>query len=419
MFYLTKLDDELTSSGGARDPLGLQSVWSYFGRRLVPSLTTVSTRSRHFSRLLLALYCRDYWLDVRPDTELRRAEPLLIFEELHAYSLRDQHETIGDTPGKLRVEANWRDLGKDPWIGHWPEQQLLRNQAGVGISGRYFTPLVRMGIVDKDGRLSADVDVGLLFGSEVEKLRKAVAKMLDAIESKGEPQAFSSFSKAARQLLTQLLPRDRHATNDEVEFWKERIGITGDRHHLVRRAAQHIRQISVDSPVPKMAVDLLLDDGEELTSTERQIVEDISTCEAFIAPLQKLFDELHRASTLPHFQGSTQTQRWLEQIKKARPAFAALDIEGTDLQRRFRTLTEIDVEGNVEDFATTLLRHHEEMVKARGGTPWIALEGARVHALNAGYEPGSWSDEERMDAWVHSYYLWSLASVLRDLEGKA
>ena len=84
MFYLTKLDEELASSGGSRDPLGLQPVWAFFGRKLIPSLTTVSTRSQHFSRLLVALYCRDRWLEQQPDSELRGAEPLLIFEELHA-----------------------------------------------------------------------------------------------------------------------------------------------------------------------------------------------------------------------------------------------------------------------------------------------------------------------------------------------
>lgn len=31
MFCLTKLDEELASSGGSRDPLGLQLVWSHFG----------------------------------------------------------------------------------------------------------------------------------------------------------------------------------------------------------------------------------------------------------------------------------------------------------------------------------------------------------------------------------------------------
>ncbi|MCA9664201.1 MAG: hypothetical protein KC503_01395 [Myxococcales bacterium] len=414
MFHLTKLDEELAASGGSRDPLGLQPVWSYFGRKLVPSLTTVSTRSQHFSRLLLALSCRDTWLAQRPGTELSGVEALLVFEELHAYSLRAEMDDIGETPGKRRVEVNWRELRGDPEIGHWPEQQILRNQAGVGISGRYFTPLVRMGIVDKEGCLAGDVRVEQLFGVEVNRLQRAVRTVLEAIEESQRPVAFSSVPKTARRLMARLLPHEGHVADAEVSFWKQRIGIDGERAPLVRRAAAYLRQTPKDvEQVPRAVVNALLD--SELSATLRGIVADICACEAYIAPLQKLFDQLYLAGSLSRFDATEVTRAWRDQLRQAQPSFARLRVEGEQLGRRFRSLVEIEASGSSGALARSLLRHHTLVSEGRGGTPWLAIESSKVHALNSAYEPWAWSSMDEA-AWVNGYYVPSLRSVLDGLD---
>lgn len=411
MFYLTKLDEGLNSSGGSRDPLGLQPVWAFFGRKLIPSLTTVSTRSQHFSRLLVALYCRDRWLEQQPDSELRGAEPLLIFEELHAYSLRDEYADIGDTPGKRRVEVNWRDSARDPEIGHWPRQQILQNQAGVGISGRYFTPLVRMEIVDKDGQLAPDIAVEALFGPEVFTLQKAVIKLVAAIEESGKPATFKNFRKGDRQVMRRLLPLDGHVNREEVEFWRKRIGIAGDRHALVRRCAEHLRQIPTDERyVARTVINHILDD--ELNTEDRRVVENISDCEAYIAPLQKLFDELYKSKNIQSFEGSSKTRVWREQLKKAWHRFLVLPVENGELQRRFQSLCRLEVEGGTTAFANSLLQHHGSVARSKGGTPWVALEGNTIRALNAAYVPWDWDES----SWANNYYIESLRSVLHGLD---
>ena len=414
MIYFSKPDEELVSSGSSRDPLGLQPVWSHFGRQLIPSLTTVSTRSHHFSRLLVSLYCRDRWLEEHQDTRLSGTEPILIFEVLHAYSLRSEYDDIGDTPGKRRVEINWKETKGDPDIGYGPGQQILRNQAGVGISGRYFTPLVRMGIVNKEGRLTADVPIETLFSQEVVTLQRAVTKVLAMIEETSKPQPYSRFPKSARRLMTTLLPRDGHITQEEIDFWKKRIGIAGDQHPLVRRCAEYLRQIPENAEhVTRTVIEHLLQ-GEN-DSKCRQIVESIRDCEVFIAPLQKLFDELYNSGSLPRFEDSPKTHAWREQLKRARPAFLALRIEGHELGRRYRSLLEIDVDGKTPTFANTLIRHHQGVAEGKGGTPWIAMEGTKAHALNAAYTPWDW---KRMDetTWTNSYYMGSLRSILRGLD---
>jgi hypothetical protein len=53
--FLTALDSRAEVKG-SRDPLGIQSIWSHFGRHLVGNLATVTTPVRDFTVLLLGFH---------------------------------------------------------------------------------------------------------------------------------------------------------------------------------------------------------------------------------------------------------------------------------------------------------------------------------------------------------------------------
>lgn len=50
----TQKDEEISGTA-LRDPLGLQPIWSYYGRKLVNHLTTISTSIYGFREVLLCL----------------------------------------------------------------------------------------------------------------------------------------------------------------------------------------------------------------------------------------------------------------------------------------------------------------------------------------------------------------------------
>ncbi len=50
--FLTDLDSR-GDVKGSRDPLGLQAIWTHFGRKVVGNLTTVSSSLRGFTTTLL------------------------------------------------------------------------------------------------------------------------------------------------------------------------------------------------------------------------------------------------------------------------------------------------------------------------------------------------------------------------------
>ena len=71
MPFLT-LEDPNAKIKGSRDPLGVQPVWSIFGRHVITNLTTQNTPVRGFTVLLLGRYFGadliDRGMAVREDT---------------------------------------------------------------------------------------------------------------------------------------------------------------------------------------------------------------------------------------------------------------------------------------------------------------------------------------------------------------
>src|SRR6478735_988758 len=77
--FLTDLDSRAAVKG-SRDPLGIQQLWTRFGRRVVGNLTTVSTSVRDFTTVLLGYhFAAELADDQGPGSEL---ETFLKWEQL-------------------------------------------------------------------------------------------------------------------------------------------------------------------------------------------------------------------------------------------------------------------------------------------------------------------------------------------------
>lgn len=80
--FLTKLDPR-GAVKGSRDPLGVQAIWTRFGRHVVGNLTTVSTSVRDFTTLLLGYHFAEVLASDSPGSELAT---FLKWEQLAAYA---------------------------------------------------------------------------------------------------------------------------------------------------------------------------------------------------------------------------------------------------------------------------------------------------------------------------------------------
>src|SRR4051812_42227652 len=141
--FLTELDSRAAVKG-SRDPLGLQQIWTRFGRHVVGNLTTVSTSVRDFTTLLLGYYFANDLADESDSgSELHT---FLKWEQLAAYARAAvNHDLV--FRGTERVQRNLQE-GKRVTISAEQAHQILSNQKIYGLWGFSPVPARASGLLD-------------------------------------------------------------------------------------------------------------------------------------------------------------------------------------------------------------------------------------------------------------------------------
>src|SRR4051812_14720 len=141
--FLTDLDSRAAVKG-SRDPLGVQSIWTRFGRNVVGNLTTVSNSLRDFTTLLLGYYFAERVADAGGgDGELAT---FLKWEQLAAYA-RGAVNKDWLFRGTERAQRNL-NAGARVRLSVEPAAQILSNQKIYGLWGLYTVPARSSALVD-------------------------------------------------------------------------------------------------------------------------------------------------------------------------------------------------------------------------------------------------------------------------------
>jgi hypothetical protein len=143
--FLTDLDSR-AAVRGSRDPLGIQTIWTRFGRHVVGNLTTVTTSVRDFTILLLGYYFAERLAEAGSDETTLHA--FLKWEQLASYA---RAEINKDTSfrGTERVEKRLSE-GKKVTLSADPAWTTLGDQKNYGLWGLYTVPARASGHLDGD-----------------------------------------------------------------------------------------------------------------------------------------------------------------------------------------------------------------------------------------------------------------------------
>ena len=171
MVFLSLLDDRAKPKG-SRDPLGFELVWSYFGRKVIGNLTTITSSMDNFAVAVLGFHWANQYVPIEGD-EIERHKKIrtafLRYEQLIAYIryYGDATDIMGITRVKKRIHDDKFKLT----LGLTADQQILSDQASYGLWGLYS---------------AASRDTGLVSGNnrEVEVLGQSLA--LNIINQLGE-----------------------------------------------------------------------------------------------------------------------------------------------------------------------------------------------------------------------------------------
>jgi hypothetical protein len=141
--FFTDIDSRAAIKG-SRDPLGIQPIWTRFGRNVVGNLTTVSGSVASFKTLLLGHHIGGQVVEASAGQPLLPA--FIRWEQLAAYSRRLINDDR-DIRGIERVNKNLSE-GTRVWVSDEPRHQLLASQKTYGIWGLYTMPAAASGLLD-------------------------------------------------------------------------------------------------------------------------------------------------------------------------------------------------------------------------------------------------------------------------------
>jgi len=158
MAFLSLLDDRAKPKG-SRDPLGFELTWSYFGRRVIGNLTTITSSLDNFAVALLGFY----WSNQLNESieEQNRHKPIrdtfLRYEQLVDY-IR-YFGNAKDIMGITRVRQRLSDDTFKITLGVGANQQILSDQVSYGLWGLYSSAARDTNLVSGNDRLVTELGI--------------------------------------------------------------------------------------------------------------------------------------------------------------------------------------------------------------------------------------------------------------------
>jgi hypothetical protein len=449
--YLTEYDDSL-SGDSYIDPIGTLIVWSALGRQVFDDrVNSVSNDVRNYTlnlfhhHLVRRLVLAD---EVQISVSIRRQYGdknalafkqacLILLENLFVFSLLREDMAGVETAGVLgisKARRRWEQAGEQIRLvfTHGPDGQVLVRQLSLGVSGRYKTPLMKIGFFDADYQyhlprfqpcwLRAEAFIGqkgrVLATLEREvysflKEQLIALKHMGAIPFENVPTTLSKgYAKAFGSSHTVgAYARD---------FWLAETGLdTG--------AAGALYDVLVADIDGKADARETVERAIEQTKRpeDRAKLEQIARVEPFLADCALLFSLMtttreHSVETVAqawrgaYGRGNT----WLPELADRAGDIAQLPaLKGTQAGSRFVALQQAARAGNTQEQIHALAKYHSKVMDDRHQPTWLTIDDGNRIKVQARTAPPPLPEHRPPGSWFNNYYLPQFTSLVKGLQG--
>jgi hypothetical protein len=453
--YLTEHDESLAPDSYI-DPVGTLVIWSSFSRMVFRNrVNSVSNDVRNYTLNLFHHFLVRKLIDdddavLSPSLKRRYHDKdvlafkhacLIFLENMFVYSLlrresSNKNVKTGGTLGISNARRRWEKEDGDPELvfTHEPKGQILVRQLGLGVSGRYKTPLIEMDFFDasyqynkpkfqpkwREAKAFITGDhkslLGRLEAQLYPFLKRCVAELhhLGRLRFSGVPsRVIDAYANAfASPQVTGHYARD---------FWLQQTGLdygaAGALYTVLNRNAEANLE-------PKQVLEQAL--GEELVQEEKYKLERIARLEPFLSDCMLLFTLMaaERNHSIDHV-----AKHWAEhgrnadrlsELAKPLVDFVRLPaIRGSQAAIRLTKLQEVADAGDLGQQIRRLADYHSGIMRSRGQPAWLVVGENDMIQLNARTmsrpAPGTW----RPGDWYNAYYLPQFRSLVLGLQGVA
>ena len=451
--YLTEYDESL-SADSYIDPVGTLIIWSAFGRRVFNNrVNSISNDVRNYTLNLFHHFLVRKLVD---DDEARLSASLqhkyrgkdglpfkqacLVFlENLFVYSVLQHEQMEGVEPagilGISNARRRWDKADRNPPIvfTHEPAGQILVRQLGLGVSGRYKTPLLEIGFFDTSYQYNkpefqphwtdAQAFIAGDRNSLLCKLQREVYPFLRERIAELRHGGKLHFRDEVPKKLTKAYV-SAFASPGAVgvyarDFWLQQTGLDGGAAGaLYTVLAKNAGQQRDSRQVLEQALQ------QTLQTDEKVKLEQIARLEPFLSDCALMFTLMaaERAHSIKavagHWKRFDRQANRLPGLAQQVSGLAGLPaLKGSEAARRLVLLQKVANAGDIEEQVRGLATYHGSIMQSRGQPAWLSVEhdGAiKVHARTMPRpDPADWPP----GTWYNQYYLPQFRSLVMGLQG--
>jgi len=419
--FLTDLDSRAAIKG-SRDPLGIQSIWTRFGRHVVGNLSTVSNSVRDFTILLLGYYFAARVAEsAGPGTE---PATFLKWEQLASYA-RGKVNEDWQFRGTERVRQNL-DEGKPVTLSAQPVHQILSSQKLYGLWGLYSVPARASGFLDGvPARLTVPA-LEMVEQFYLPRLSKAgfhegkrIVELLAQERVRIDPDgAHEKLLAAIAGLLLQF-------TTLERKFYRSHLLLGGSQDSTEGRQRQLAELLETElteaqfpwSPVSVTALAKEAESRGEMWHPLAFRLRRIAVAETFLAPASALFGHLLGCDDVATAEIAKRIKRaWGDRVttvlvREVTELKAELGNGDDNAGQRWVEIGQSIAEGDYKTLITILLQQNKVVMQSRGGSAWIEEQNGKLR-VRMSEERGALPDRSKLRTlWRFPYFLDSLCSV--------
>jgi len=451
--YLTEYDENLSAESYI-DPVGTLIIWSAFGRQVFNNrVNSISNDVRNYTlnlfhhflvrklvdddeaALSVSLQHKYHGKDALPFKQAC----LVFLENLFVYSTLQHERMDGVQPtgilGISNARRRWDKAEGDPAIvfTHEPAGQILVRQLGLGVSGRYKTPLMEVGFFDSSYQYSkpafqphwADAEAFIAGNrnSLLGKLERRAYPFLKDCAAKLRYGGKLQFRDEVPQELTKAYARafasPLRVGSYARDFWLQQTG-------LDRGAAGALFKVLEANAEDQLRSQQVLECAllQELQPAEKAKLEKIAQLEPFLSDCTLLFtlmaaERSHSVASVARQWGKFgRDENRLPQLAQHVESHASLStVKGSEAARRLVELQQAANAGGLAQQVRALAEYHRQIMQSRGQLSWLAVEDNGTIKVSARTlarpDPKRWPP----GAWYNEYYLPQFRSFVSGLQG--
>ena len=384
--FFTEKDNSIYGST-QRDPLGLQPIWSYYGRKVINHLTTISTTIHGFREVLL---CISICSSVKESNkDLNYSDLILLFEQLFIYTSISKGRLegiLGADNGNVKYSAS----DGNPIISS--EETILVREISLGYYGRYKTPLSTMGILNKKSELKfTQEDIISNYG---EVCYSSILKAFTSF-SLSKNKKFESFS-AKDELYKAVFGKFRKG---EEKFWLEHLYKFSDKENdLMKLSYQKANSFKTGKDffynLPK----------------ERKEVQDILKLEPFLRCMEEVFYKCLNSKSIKDISIDNYEEHLTRYEKFCTISTFESQLDNSLFTSRMKFLKD-NCSPASENYKENIIEYHKLVCKQKKSSNWLEMDSdGRIQSfVNA--------DVYVVDIfqWDRDYYFSSLASIKSEI----